>query len=339
MRIAIDAMGGDFAPLEIVAGTIDAAKAYRDVEKLFLVGQEEAIRKELAKYDQVPDCIEVIQASQVVEMGDSPVSALRKKKDSSISRAVEMVKKGQADAVFSAGNTGAVVASTTLRLRTLEGVWRPAIAPVIPTPVKPFLLLDAGATPDCSADMLFQFAVMGSVYSHEILGVENPVIGLLSIGEEAAKGNETTKEAFRLIEQSPLNFLGNVESRDIFTGKVDVVVCDGFVGNVVLKTSESVARAFGQWLKAEFKQSPLAMLGAILSSGVFKRMKKRADPNRYGGAPLLGINGACIIGHGSSSRVAVYNAIRVACDWVSHDINHLIEAGVQHVHEEKETHS
>ena len=329
MRISIDAMGGDYAPREIVAGTVEAARTLRGVEKLFLVGREDAIRKELAGYSNVPSVIEVVHASDVVEMGDAPVAALRRKKDSSISRSVEMVKKGEADAVFSAGNTGAAVAASTLKLRTLEGVWRPAIATVIPTPIKPFILLDAGATPDCTSDMLFQFGVMGSVYSKEIMGVESPRIGLLSIGEEDAKGNEITKEAFRLLDQSPLNFLGNVESRDIFSGKVDVVVCDGFVGNVVLKTSESVARALGHWVKDEVKSNPVAMLGALLSMGVIKRMKKRADPNQYGGAPLLGVNGVCIIGHGSSSHVAVTNAIRVACEWVKHDINHRIIEYVQ----------
>ena len=329
MRIAIDAMGGDHAPQEIVAGTVEAARVQKNVSRFFLVGQEQAIRDELAKYGTIPDTIEIVHATQVVEMGDKPVAALRRKKDSSISRAVDMVKKGEADAVFSAGNTGAAVAATTLKLRTLEGVWRPAIATVIPTPVKPFVMLDAGATPDCSADMLYQFAVMGSVYSREILGVENPTVGLLSIGEEDAKGNDITKEAFRLIDQSKLNFSGNVESGDIFKGKVDVVVCDGFVGNVVLKTSEGVARALGTWVKGEIKKSPLAMIGAMLSQGVFKRMKERADPNQYGGAPLLGINGVCIIGHGSSSRVAVENAIVVASEWVRHDINHLIVDTIQ----------
>lgn len=329
MRISIDAMGGDYAPQEIVAGTIEAARSIHGVEKLFLVGQEDAVRRELAKYTNVPSVIEVVHAADVVEMGDTPVAALRKKKDSSILRSVEMVKKGEADAVFSAGNTGAAVAASTLKLRTLEGVWRPAIATVIPTPTKPFILLDAGATPDCSSEMLYQFGVMGSVYAQEIMGVESPRIGLLSIGEEDAKGNETTKDAFRLLSQSSLNFSGNVESRDIFAGKVDVVVCDGFVGNVVLKTSESVARALGQWVKGEVKNSPVAMLGALLSMGVIKRMKKRADPNQYGGAPLLGVNGVCIIGHGSSSHVAVTNAIKVACEWVKHDINHLIVDYVQ----------
>jgi glycerol-3-phosphate acyltransferase PlsX len=181
--------------------------------------------------------------------------------------------------------------------------------------------------------MLYQFGVMGSVYSREILGVEKPRVGLLSIGEEDAKGNETTKETFRLMNHSPLDFAGNVESGDIFKGKVDVVVCDGFVGNVVLKTSESVARALGTWVKGEIKHSPMAMLGALLCSGIARRMKQRADPNQYGGAPLLGINGVCIIGHGSSSHVAVQNAIRVAGEWVSHEINHSIVELVQRVHD------
>ena len=331
MRIAIDAMGGDHAPREVVAGTIEAARTLEGVEKLFLVGREDAVRAELARFRDVPAAIEVVHASETVEMGETPVAALRKKKDSSISRAVDMVKKKEADAVFSAGNTGAAVAATALKLRTLEGVWRPAIATVIPTPVKPFVLLDAGATTDCTAEMYYQFAVMGGVYSQEILGVKSARIGLLSIGEEAAKGNEATKEAFRLMSQSALNFAGNVEARDIFAGKVDVVVCDGFVGNVVLKTSESVARALGQWVKTEVKSSLPAMFGALFCRGVLHRIRRRADPNQYGGAPLLGVNGVCIIGHGSSTHVAVTNAIRVAGEWVRHDINHLIIEQVRQV--------
>ncbi|NCD32889.1 MAG: phosphate acyltransferase PlsX [Spartobacteria bacterium] len=330
MRIAVDAMGGDFAPREVVAGTVQAAKSLDAVEKIFLVGDQEAIERELDMLGERHSKIEIVHTSEVIGMDETPVAALRKKKDSSISRAVDMVKRGEADGFFSAGNTGAVVAASQLKLRTLEGVWRPAIATVIPTPVKPFLLLDAGATPDCSSDLLYQFSLMGSVYSREILNVARPAVGLLSIGEEAAKGNANTKEAFQLMSQSKkINFVGNVESSDMFAGSVDVVVCDGFVGNVVLKTSESVAKALGHWVKDEIKTSPLAMVGALLAKRVFVNMKRRADPAQYGGAPLLGVNGAVIIGHGSSSQVAILNGIRTACTWVGHDINHLIVELVQ----------
>ncbi len=267
-------------------------------------------------------------------MGESPAVAIRRKKDSSIARAIELVKGGKADAIFSAGNTGAAVAAATLKLRTLEGVSRPAIATIMPTPKSPFVLLDAGANPDSTPEMLQQYAVMGSIYSREILGVENPSVGLLSIGGEAAKGNEITKKSFTLLEQSNLNFVGNVESGDLYAGKVSVAVCDGFVGNVVLKTSEAVARMISNWLKTMFRANPLRILGALLSQGVFKEMKSHADPSNHGGAPLLGANGVVIIGHGSSNALATFNAIRVASEAIDHDVNHLIEAELKRINAE-----
>jgi len=335
MRISIDAMGGDYAPQEIVAGTLQAANKLQGIEKLFLVGDETAIQNELNKHKgAVPACIEIVHASQVVEMGESPAVAIRRKKDSSISRALELVKEGKADAVFSAGNTGAAVAGSTLKLRTLEGVGRPAIATVMPTPKDPFVLLDAGANPDSTPEMIQQYAVMGSIYSREILGVKNPSVGLLSIGEEEAKGNETTKKTFGLLEKSHLNFSGNVESRDLYGGKVSVAVCDGFVGNVVLKTSEAVAGMISSMLKSMFRKNPIRILGYFLSSGVFKDIKSHADPAHHGGAPLLGANGVVIIGHGSSSALATYNAIRVASEAIDHDLNHLIEAEIKRMNAE-----
>ncbi|MEE9369259.1 MAG: phosphate acyltransferase PlsX [Pontiella sp.] len=335
MRISIDAMGGDFAPQEIVAGTLMAARKLEGLDKLFLVGNEVAIKAELAKHKgKIPECIEIVHASQVVEMGDSPAVAIRRKKDSSISRAIELVKDGKAGAVFSAGNTGAAVAAATLKLRTLEGVDRPAIATIMPTPKDPFVLLDAGANPDSTPEMIQQYAVMGSIYSREILGVTNPTIGLLSIGEEAAKGNETTKKTFGLLEKTHLNFIGNVESRDLFGGKVSVAVCDGFVGNVVLKTSEAVARMISSWLKTMFRANPLRILGYLFARGVFKEMRSHADPSSYGGAPLLGANGIVFIGHGSSNAFATFNGIRAASEALDHDLNHLIEAELKSINPE-----
>jgi glycerol-3-phosphate acyltransferase PlsX len=332
MRISIDAMGGDYAPAEIVAGTLQAAQKLKGLEKLFLVGDESAIQAELAKHKgEIPSCIEIVHASEVVEMGDSPAVAIRRKKDSSIARAIELVKDGKAGAIFSAGNTGAAVAAATLKLRTLQGVSRPAIATIMPTPNNPFVLLDAGANPDSTPEMIQQYAVMGSIYSREILGVENPSVGLLSIGEEDAKGNETTKKTFRLLQDSPLNFTGNVESRDLYGGKVSVAVCDGFVGNVVLKTSEAVASMISSWLKSMFKQNAVRMLGYLLSRGVFNEMRSHADPHSYGGAPLLGANGVVSIGHGSSNAMATFNGIRVASEAIDHDVNHLIEAELQRI--------
>jgi phosphate acyltransferase len=335
MRISIDAMGGDYAPSEIVAGTLQAAEKIGGISKLFLVGNESAIKAELAKHKgTVPSCIEIVHASEVVEMGDSPAVAIRRKKDSSISRALELVKDGKADAIFSAGNTGAAVAGATLKLRTLEGVARPAIATIMPTPKDPFVLLDAGANPDSTPEMIQQYAVMGSIYSREILGVDNPSIGLLSIGEEAAKGNETTKKTFGLLEKTNLNFIGNVESRDLYGGKVSVAVCDGFVGNVVLKTSEAVASMIARWLKDMFKQNIVRILGYLFARGVFKEMRSHADPASYGGAPLLGANGVVIIGHGSSNAFATFNGIRVASEAIDHDVNHLIEAELKSINPE-----
>ena len=335
MRISIDAMGGDFAPREIVAGTLQAAEKLQGLEKLFLVGDETSIRAELKKHKgTVPSCIEIIHASEVVGMGESPAVAIRRKKDSSIARSVELVKDGKADAIFSAGNTGAAVAAATLKLRTLKGVARPAIATVMPTPKDPFVLLDAGANPDSTPEMIQQYAVMGSIYSREILGVKTPSVGLLSIGAEAAKGNETTKKTFGLLEQTKLNFIGNVESGDLYAGKVSVAVCDGFVGNVVLKTSEAVARMISNWLKEMFRVNPLRILGYFFARGVFKEMKSHADPSSYGGAPLLGANGVVIIGHGSSNALATFNAIRVASEAIDHDVNHLIEAELKSINSE-----
>ena len=264
--------------------------------------------------------------NEVVEMGEAPASAIRKKKDSSISRAIDLVKDGKADAIFSAGNTGAAVAAATLKLRTLEGVNRPAIATVMPTSKDPFVLLDAGANTDSTPEMLQQFAVMGKIYCKEILGVQSPRIGLLSIGEEEAKGNETTKKSFNLLNNLNLNFVGNVEARDLFGGKVDVAICDGFVGNVLLKTTEAVAGMISSWLKDLYKKTFFRIMGYLLSKGVFKTVKNKVDPSHYGGAPLLGSNGIVIIGHGSSNNLAAFNGIRVASEAISHDLNHLIES-------------
>ncbi|MCG2659936.1 MAG: phosphate acyltransferase PlsX, partial [Kiritimatiellae bacterium] len=250
--------------------------------------------------------------------------AIRRKKDNSISRAVDLVKKSDANAMISAGNTGAVVVAATLKLRTLPGIDRPAIATVMPTPEKPFVLIDAGANTDCSARLMLQFAVMGHIYAQKILGCPNPRVGLMSVGTEESKGNEITKEAFRLISESKLNFYGNIEGHDLYKGHVDVAVCDGFVGNVILKTSESVAHAMGHWIRQEFSRSPVRVLGALLLTRALKDMKKRIDPDLSGGAPLLGVNGVFIISHGASSMRAIYHAIRVARDSVNYRINELI---------------
>ena len=338
MRIAIDAMGGDFAPREIVKGAVEASRGLAGIEKLFLVGDETAIKAELALYGNVPACIEIRHASEVVEMGDSPALALRRKRDSSIMRSVELVKDGLADAIFSAGSTGAAVAASMLRLRTMDKVDRPAIAAVMPSIKGPFVLLDAGATPDCTPKMLAEFAIMGSIYAENILNIVNPRVGLMSIGEEDSKGSKSTKEAFQILEKTRLNFIGNVESHDMFEGAVDVVVCDGFVGNVVLKTSEGAAHAMIQWIKESFSASMVRKMGAgiLKASGAFAELKKKTDPEAYGGAPLLGVKGVCIIGHGSSSSFAVYNAIRVAGTAIEQKLNYLIEEKINEVFKDSE---
>lgn len=324
MRIAVDAMGGDHAPKEIVMGAADAAEKLSAVSSILLVGDSEAVKRELDGHPCASGKIEVRHASEVVAMDESPALAVRRKKDSSIGRAVDLVKQGEADAVVSAGNTGAVVVAATLKLRTLEGIERPALAMIMPTQRGPFVLIDAGANTDCSARLLAQFAVMGSVYSRMILEKKSPVVGLLNIGGEATKGNEITKEVFGILSRSHLNFRGNVEGHDLFQGETDVVVCDGFVGNIVIKTSESTAHAIGHWMKQEFMKGPLRMIGSGLLRGAVKAMKKRMDPEMYGGAPLLGVKGVCIITHGASSRLAIFHAIRIACESVHHHLNQSI---------------
>ncbi len=324
MRIALDAMGGDFAPAEIVSGAVQGALGFPEVERLFLVGDETAIRRELARQHKVPPSIEVLHASESIGMDEHPATAVRRKKDSSINRAVDMVKKGEANAMLSAGNTGAVMVASTLKLRTLEGIDRPAIATVMPSPHRPFILVDAGANTDCTPLNLIQFAIMGTVYARQILGCPKPIVGLMSVGTEATKGNDITKESFRLLSESGLNFKGNIEGHDLFAGTVDVVVCDGFVGNVILKTAESVAHAVGLWIKQEFTAGPVRMFGALLLKGAIRAMKRVMDPSYYGGAPLLGTNGVTIITHGSSKARAIYHAVRVAKESVANNLNNIL---------------
>lgn len=325
MQIAIDAMGGDFAPREIVAGALQAAGSLAGIERIVLVGDETAVRNECALHGPVPPKVEIYHASEAIGMAESPANAVRHKKDSSISRAIDLIKKGQVQAMISAGNTGAVVVAAKLKLRTLEGVERPAIAAIIPTPSKkPFVLIDAGANTDCTPKMLVQFAAMGQVYAREILACQNPVIGLMSVGTEDSKGNETTKEAFRLLSASKLNFKGNIEGRDLFEGRIDVAVCDGFVGNVVLKTCESVAHAISTLIKREFRSNIWRRMGTLCLMGAVRQIRRTMDPDMYGGAPLLGVNGVCIISHGASSARAIFNAIRVARDSVRHQTNEMI---------------
>ena len=322
MKIALDAMGGDSAPASTIAGAIQALKKYNDIE-LILVGDQTRIKKEFADQGipSVPDRVIIKHASQVVEMTDSAIDAVRRKKDSSISRAIELLAEGGADALVSAGHTGALVAAATIRLRMLPGVDRPGIAAIMPTENHFFLLLDAGANVDSDPNHLLHYGIMGSVYSREVLKAKNPRVGLMNIGSEAGKGNELTKEAFKKLSTAPINFIGNVEGHDLFDSGVDVVVCDGFVGNVLLKTSESLAKAISSWLKIELKQNVVRLAGAMLAKEAFASIRRRTNTEEYGGMPLLGVNGICIKAHGNSSPRAIKNAIRVAREAVAHKVN------------------
>jgi glycerol-3-phosphate acyltransferase PlsX len=326
MKIAVDAMGGDFAPGNIVAGAVASLQSGSTISRLFLVGQQPRVEEELAKHGTRDPRIEIVHATEVIEMNDSPVQAVRRKKDSSMNRAIDLVKKGDADAVVSAGNTGALLSAAHLKLRTLDGVTRPGLAALLPSPHNVFVLMDAGANLEPKAQNLVEYAIMGSLYSERILGYKNPRVAVFSIGTEELKGNELTLEAYKLLKASNLNFVGNMDGHDLFSNVADVVVTDAFVGNAVLKACESTARLVTTWLKQEMKQSPLRMLGGMLAMGAFKGLKRKADPDEYGGAVLLGINGICIKAHGASSPKAAMNAIRVATEFVECQFNeHIVE--------------
>jgi glycerol-3-phosphate acyltransferase PlsX len=324
MRIALDVMGGDHGVGVVVEGARLALRNFRAITALYLVGSEPAIAASLSRHAHQDPRLRVVHASEVLTMEDKPVVALRRKKDSSVLRAVDLVKAGEADALISPGNTGGVVTAATVRLRPLDGVERPAIFAVIPAPEHEFVLVDAGANVECRPLHLAQFAIMGHVYSREILGYSKPRVGLLSVGTEDVKGNDLTQEAFKLCQQLDLNFLGNVEGHDLFANQVDVVVCDGFVGNIVLKTCESLATSLFRWLKTELTKNPKRQLGAILAKGAFRAIKQRTDPESHGGAPLLGLNGNVVIAHGSSGERAIMNAIGQAVQAVQHRVNDVI---------------
>jgi phosphate acyltransferase len=333
MKIALDAMGGDFGPPNIVGGAVMALREYPHIKKLYLVGDTPRIEKELKQHHCSDDRIEIVHATQVVEMSDGAVDSVRRKKDSSVSRAVDLVKKGDASAIVTAGHTGAAVAATTIKLRTLPGVDRPGIAAVIPSETNIFVLIDAGANSDPRAEHMLQYAIMGSVYSRHVLGYKSPEIGLMSIGDEDVKGSDLTKEVFKMLKQSGLNFRGNIEGHDLFADPVEVVVCDGFVGNVILKTCESIADAIFKWLKHELMKNKTRMAGAYLARNAFRTIKKKVNYEEYGGMPLLGVNGICIIAHGASTPLAIKNALRVAAESIEQQVNPHIVEEVRRYHE------
>jgi glycerol-3-phosphate acyltransferase PlsX len=328
MRVVLDAMGGDHAPTVNIEGAIETIHESNDIE-IILVGDDATIRKELKGRKHKSDRISIVHASQVVEMHEPPTAAIRKKRDSSIRVGIGLVKAGKADAFVSAGHSGVVMGTSLLLLGMSKGVDRPAIATLMPTLRDTFILLDVGATVDCKPENLHQFALMGNIYCKLILGREKPRVGLLSIGEEDIKGNELTKEAFKRIKQSRLNFIGNIEGKDIFSGMADVVVCDGFIGNIALKISEGLAEAILKMLRQEISNITAGRLGYLMLKPAIRNFKKRTDYDEYGGAPLLGINGTSIISHGRSSSKAIKNALKVANDFSRKKVYGAISDAIQ----------
>ncbi len=324
LKIAVDGMGSDNSPFSEVDGSIEAAKEFG--VHVILVGKEEILSPLVREQggDGLP--IEIRNASQTVTMDEKPSSALRKKRDSSLRVAAELVHDGTAVGLVSAGNTGAVMAISKMVIGVVPGVDRPALAAILPTLSGHAVLLDVGANVSCKPHHLVQFAVMGNLFSKKIVGVANPRVGLMSVGEEESKGTDLTKEVHRALKEVRLNFIGNVEGRDIYNGRADVIVCDGFTGNVALKTSEGLIEAVLKLLRDELSSNMQAKLGALLSQRSFKRLKKRLDYSEYGGAPLLGLRGVSIICHGRSSSNAIKNAIRVAKEFAESHVNAKLEA-------------
>jgi phosphate acyltransferase len=325
--IALDAMGSDRAPKPEIERAIHAARHYG--VRVLLVGPEATIKAELDRHSTASRLsIEIVHASEYITMQDK-VEAIRGKRDSSMRIGLRLVREGRAGGFVTAGNTGAAMATAKMVLGAIPGVDRPALAAVFPTaPGTAAILLDVGANVDCTPQNLEQFAVMGEIYSRAMFGIRRPRIGLLSIGEEESKGNELTRESFQLLKQLPLNFVGNVEGRDLFNGHVDVIVADGFVGNVALKISEGVANLVRTALKESLKATITRQVGYLLSRSAFSDFKKRIDHTEYGGAPLLGVKGVCIITHGSSNTNAMKNAVRVAAEFAQRGINESIERGL-----------
>ena len=326
MWVAVDAMSGDYGPAGLVEGSVDAVNQYG--YSVVLVGAEEILSEELLKYEYDPDKIKIVHAPDIIDMNDSPSVAVRSMPESSIVQSVKLVADRECVGMFSPGNTGASMAASLLYLGRINGVQRPPIA--VPLPQEdgsPLLLLDGGANVDCKPEYLAQFAVMGEIYAREIFGIPEPKIGILSNGEEDKKGNALSLKTFEILKKIPFKFIGNVEGRDLYGSgrEVDVVVCDGFVGNIVLKATEGLSKSIFNILKNNIAESSIAKTGALLLKPTLKAMRKRMDYAEYGGAILLGVNGTCIIGHGSSSALAVKNAIRVVIECARTEVNIRIE--------------
>ncbi len=318
MKIVIDAMGGDNAPVATVKGAVEAIKNY-DID-VILAGNESMIKEQLAKYDHTREKIEIIHCSEIITNEDRPVSAIREKKDSSMAVALKLVKEKKADAIVSAGNTGALLAGGLLILGRIKGIDRPALAPTYPTTDGISVLIDGGANSDCKPRNLLEFGIMGSVYAEKVLEIRRPRVGIVNIGIEEEKGSEIVKEAYKLCKNGPFNFKGNIEARDIPAGYADVIVCDGFTGNVILKLTEGLADSIFRLLKEEFVKNPLRKIGASLLKSGLKDFKERFDYTEYGGAPFLGVKGVLIKAHGSSDAKAVKNAIRQGIKFIENDV-------------------
>ena len=329
MKIALDAMGGDKAPREIIYGAVKAVKEASGRFGVILVGDQVLIEKHLSSIGESFDHIEIAHAPEVIKMSESPATALRRKKSSSISVATGLVRDGLAQGFLSAGNTGAAVASSLFSYGRIPGISRPAITIRFPTKTGGTIFLDGGANSDCTPKHLHQFALMGSIYAEIILKRKNPKVGLLSIGEESSKGNELTREAHKLLEKSGVNFIGNVEGKELFGGQADVVITDGFTGNILLKSSEAVAKLFVDVLREELMSSLLTKVGAALARPAFNSIKKMMDPGEVGAAPLLGVDGLVFIGHGRSDAYALVNAIRVARQAVEADLLGAIKNAIE----------
>ena len=334
--IALDAMGGDHAPDAIVEGAIRGLRKFKDIE-ILLTGPQEKLENLIADANDVKERITIENATQVITMEDSPMMAVRTKKDSSLVVAMNAVREGRAGAVVSAGSTGAILAGGMFKIGRIPGIERPALAPVLPGLKKNFMLIDCGANVDCQPKYLLQFGLMGSVYMKSVLDVKDPHVGLVNIGAEAEKGNKLVKETYELmVQQTGYNFVGNCEARDIFTGDYDVVVADGFAGNIILKHTEGLAKALFTMIKEELMSSLGTKLGALLAKPAFYKVKKRMDYNAVGGAPLLGVNGAVVKAHGSSGGEAIENAIRQARRMLEGDVVGKITEGLKVLEENKE---
>ncbi len=318
MKIVVDAMGGDHAPANIVAGVVDAVKELSVT--ITLVGVENRVRAELSKYSYPKDRIEIVHASEVVDMDDNPMDVIRKKKDCSIAVGINLLKNGGYDAFVSAGNTGALVAAATFYLRMIEGIDRPGIGLVIPQVDGTAFLIDVGANAEPKPEHLYQYGLMARAYMQSVMGRENPSVGLVNIGEEEGKGSGFDKHSYDLLKEKVPGFIGNVEPNKIFQNKADCIICTGFVGNVIIKLTEGLMESTATLLKREIKKNPLAMLGALMMRGALKGLKKHVDYSEYGGAPLLGVNGIVMKSHGRSSSKAITNAIRATMREVDHNI-------------------